>query len=290
MSGLTWLGDRLMLVQNRPAVPAGPQLHMMAPASDGDWTLAGQWSLVAPGQPWIDAEAITTSGRDDTLLVLIEGGQAIATAQIWEVSLPEPSGKPTLAHVLRRWSLSPEYRDAVGGSEGLTRIPTPKDIEGAAGGIAVLVGHQAKSHLGLFVLHDAQADPSVPLPPQREIVTDFPDTSGLYWEPGSLFVWHNENFASWRCDTKDTVNVLERYPWSADDTPTSLRGGTRWKHPQPDGGACWNLEGIALGPCDGETRTLYLVNDEGSPRAAHRYTLTGFCLPKLAPAARAEPH
>ncbi|MEM7159513.1 MAG: hypothetical protein AAF799_42130 [Myxococcota bacterium] len=278
LSGVTRVGERMILVQNRPAAPGGAQVHAFTPTTNGEWQLDGQWSLVGASDPWIDAEAITTSGREDTLLILVEGGQAIATAQVWEVSLPPSDGASTRARVLRRWSLSPDYRDAVGGSEALTRVPTPKDIEGAARGIAVLVGHQAKRHLGLFVLHDDLADPDVPIAPRREIGTDFGDTSGLYWEPGSLFVWHNENWASSPCTKKGAdVNVLEHYPWSADHTPSALRGGARWKHPQPDDGACWNLEGIALGPCHEGVRVLYLANDAGIPMAAHRYELTDFC-------------
>ncbi|MEX1369425.1 MAG: hypothetical protein AB1Z98_40235 [Nannocystaceae bacterium] len=288
LSGLTLHEGRLYIVQNRPDPGQDAQIFALEPDGDGAWKPVHRWSLRRGDEPWVDAEAVTPSGRG-TMLVLVESVGGDGVASIWEVQLPTTDPAETVPAVVeRRWVLPTSYRETLGaGAEAIARVPTPDDIEGsqrsagADGARWVLVGHQAREQIGLFRLVDAEAETGSPIASVRELTTDFGDTSGMFWTEGSLYLWHNENTATPRCRRRGgEVNVLERYPWTADTTPTELRGSPeRWKHPQADDGPCPNLEGIALGPCREGTRPLYIVDDDGPPAPGLRYEIDLGCSP-----------
>lgn len=288
LSGLTLHEGRLYVVQNRPNPGQDAQVFALEPDDEGTWKPIHRWSLRRGDEPWVDAEAITASGRG-TMLVLVESVGGDGVASIWEVRLPTTHPARTVpAIVERRWVLPAGYRETLGaGAEAITRVPAPDDVEGAerSAGVDsapwVLVGHQARDQIGLFQLVDAQAETGSPIASVRELTTDFPDTSGMFWTEGSLLLLHNENIATPRCRTDGArINVLEHYPWTAATTPTELRGSPdRWKHPQSSDGPCPNLEGVAVGPCREGLRTLYLVDDDGPPAPGLRYEIDLGCSP-----------
>lgn len=278
LSGLAFDGDRLLVARNRPGLGQTAQIYALRPGADDRWAPVGQWSLLREDGPWVDAEAITPSGRG-TALVLVESLGGDGAGRIWEVSLPVGEGTvPVELH--RQWRLPEAYREVMGaGSEAMTRVPAPADLPSAEGELWVLVGHQARASIGLFRLSSDAADPNTPIEAVRELATDFDDTSGMDWQDGSLFLWHNENLPTLGCRSSGArVNVLERYSWSAASTPTELRGSrVQWKHPQPGDAPCRNLEGLALGRCEGGVRTVYLVDDDAAPAAGARYEVEGLC-------------
>lgn len=281
LSGLVREGERLYVVQNRPSFGSQAQVFELSPGAGGLFERTGQWSLVQSPGAWVDAEAITTTGRG-TMLVLAESVGGDGTARIWEVELPAGSTDTRPAALRRSWTLPEAYRESGGaGVEGLVRVPTPVDLDGPADALWVLVGHQARGSVGLFRLVDDEADRAEPITPVRELATDFPDTSAMEHTPGELWLWHNENLVTARCRRDGAgVNVLERYRWTAEQTPTELRGSSdRWKHPQPDDGPCRNLEGLEIGPCEDGRRIIHLVDDDGSPSAGVVAELPGLCPP-----------
>lgn len=278
LSGLTVAGERFVAVQNRPS--PGQRAQVFALAAEGEaWSVVGRWSLEQEPGAWVDAEAITTTERG-TVLVLVESLGGDGQARIWELGLPEAAREEDTprAELHRQWRLPASYRERLGaGAEAMTRVPTPAGSDDDDS-TWVLVGHQALDRVGLFRLVPDEADPSTPIAPVRELATDATDTSGMEWDGGWLYLWHNENLATPRClGARPHVNVLERYAWTAKSTPEALRGSTeRWAFPRTEG-PCRNLEAIALGPCRDGTRTLLMLDDDGTPSAGARVELEGFC-------------
>jgi hypothetical protein len=256
------VNQRLWVVRN--SGPAG--IWRLVPADAGAWVVdevdgvPAAW-VALPGLGELDLEGVTVvdpvARPDEVHLVDEAAGQIVA----FDLSIPG------VATAVGQWDTSgplPTLEQL--GAEGLAFVPdaalaaagfvdadgAPRTSAGGTGGL-MLVGHQNGGRvyafdLGLFGLAEHVGT----------YETGGRETSGLELDPhtGRLYVWHGVD------------NDLEVVRLSSTDV-----GGVRvldrehlFDHP-----AYTNLEGVAIAPCDGSARALFLVTDDGGPSSLAAY-------------------